>query len=184
MRQMASQPPQRVSRRDKDRLFQFLLLANFLEYLEAGAVPALLLQLSTSYHMSPGQQGLLGGVVYLSLSIGGPFAGNDTLPLQLTQRSNDLIDCNIFCRISPASSGSQNGDWNCCCSKQLLHFTVGNDSCRHDLFYSRLHRFKIYNGTYTVCYMCFLAIVDKSIRTERQKDVMDGIFTGMTCRRR
>ena len=129
MRQMASQPPQRVSRRDKDRLFQFLLLANFLEYLEAGAVPALLLQLSTSYHMSPGQQGLLGGVVYLSLSIGGPFAGNDTLLLQLTQRSNDLIDCNIFCRISAASSGPQNGDWNCCYSKQLLHFTVGYDSC-------------------------------------------------------
>lgn len=75
MRQMAVQLPGKFTRRDKDRLFQFLLLANFLEYLEAGAVPALLLQLSTSFHMSPGQQGLLGGVVYLSLSIGGPFAG-------------------------------------------------------------------------------------------------------------
>ena len=95
IRQVASQPPQRLSRRDKDRLFQFLLLANFLEYLEAGAVPALLLQLSTSYHMSPGQQGLLGGVVYLSLSIGGPFAGNDTLLLLLNHRSRDLIGYNV-----------------------------------------------------------------------------------------
>lgn len=76
MRQIAVQTPAKVSRRDKDRLFQFLLLSNFLEYLEAGAVPALLLQLSRSYHMSSGQLGLLGGVVYLSLSIGGPFAGD------------------------------------------------------------------------------------------------------------
>ena len=76
MKKMAVQVPAKLSRKDKDRLFQFLLLTNFLEYLEAGAVPALLLQLSTSYHMSPGQQGLLGGVVYLSMSLGGPFAGD------------------------------------------------------------------------------------------------------------
>jgi MFS family permease len=83
----------------KARLFQCLLFANFLQvgwsslflvtrhpyssptshlpsqYLEAGAVPALLLQLSISFGMGSGQQGLLGGVVYLSLSLGSPFAG-------------------------------------------------------------------------------------------------------------
>ena len=75
IRQLAVPAPTKFSRKEKDRFFQFLLFVNFLEYLEAGAVPALLLQLSTSFHMSPGQQGLLGGVVYLSLSIGGPFAG-------------------------------------------------------------------------------------------------------------
>jgi MFS family permease len=64
-----------ISRRDKSYLFKCLLLANFLQYLEAGAVPALLIQLSESFHMGPAQQGLLGGVVYLSLSLGGPFAG-------------------------------------------------------------------------------------------------------------
>jgi hypothetical protein len=37
-------------------LFSFLLLANFLQYLEAGAVPALLLQLSESFQMSPAQE--------------------------------------------------------------------------------------------------------------------------------
>lgn len=62
-------------RKSKNKLFKCLLLANFLQYLEAGAVPALLLQLSESFQMGPAKQGLLGGVVYLSLSLGGPFAG-------------------------------------------------------------------------------------------------------------
>lgn len=56
-------------------LFNCLLIANFLQYLEAGAVPALLLVISESFNMNAGQQGLLGGVVYLSLGSGGPFAG-------------------------------------------------------------------------------------------------------------
>jgi MFS family permease len=64
-----------LKRQDQTYLFKCLLLANFLQYLEAGAVPALLLPLSESFHMGPAQQGLLGGVVYLSLSVGGPFAG-------------------------------------------------------------------------------------------------------------
>lgn len=64
-----------VVKQDKTYLFRCLLLANFLQYLEAGAVPALLLQLSESFSMGPGKQGLLGGVVYLSLGVGGPFAG-------------------------------------------------------------------------------------------------------------
>lgn len=61
--------------RPNEYLFRYLLLANFLQYLEAGAVPALLLQLSNAFGMNSGQQGLLGGVVYLSLSLGGPIAG-------------------------------------------------------------------------------------------------------------
>mmetsp|Transcript_26677 Transcript_26677/g.36745 ORF Transcript_26677/g.36745 Transcript_26677/m.36745 type:complete len:603 (-) Transcript_26677:908-2716(-) len=56
-------------------LFKYLLLANMFQYMEAGAVPALLLTLSQSFKMQPGQQGLLGAVVYLSLSLGGPLAG-------------------------------------------------------------------------------------------------------------
>lgn len=60
---------------DNKYLFKYLLAANFLEYLEAGAVPALLLTISSSFSMNSGQLGLLGGIVYLSISIGGPFAG-------------------------------------------------------------------------------------------------------------
>lgn len=56
-------------------LFNFLLLANFIQYMEAGAVPALLVIIAKSFEMDSGEQGLLGGVVYLSLGIGGPFAG-------------------------------------------------------------------------------------------------------------
>lgn len=70
----AIQPPS-SERRDLSYLFKFLLLANFLQYMEAGAVPALLLSISEAFDMDAGQQGLLGGVVYLSLGIGGPFAG-------------------------------------------------------------------------------------------------------------
>ena len=57
------------------RLFNFLVLSNICLYLEAGAVPAMLVRLSETFHMSKGQQGLLGGVVYLAISVGGPFAG-------------------------------------------------------------------------------------------------------------
>lgn len=57
------------------QLFKYLLLINLFEYLEAGAVPALLLDISKSFAMSAGQLGLLGGIVYVSLSVGGPIAG-------------------------------------------------------------------------------------------------------------
>lgn len=36
-------------------LFKYLLLANMIQYMEAGAVPALLLALSHSFEMQPGQ---------------------------------------------------------------------------------------------------------------------------------
>lgn len=56
-------------------LFKYFILANFLQYLEAGAVPALLLNLSDDFSMGHFEQGLLGGIVYIALSCGGPFAG-------------------------------------------------------------------------------------------------------------
>jgi MFS family permease len=82
-------------------LFKFLLMANmckflhlpvfrsfhfhfnFLEqpldltglYLEAGAIPAMLIQISEAFDMSAGLQGILGGIAYLSLGFGSPFAG-------------------------------------------------------------------------------------------------------------
>lgn len=64
----------KVSKKKVSYLFKYLLAANFLEYLEAGALPALLMQLTSSFQMKPGEIGLLGGIVYLSLSIGAPFA--------------------------------------------------------------------------------------------------------------
>ncbi len=56
-------------------LFKFFLFANLCQYLEAGAVPAMLLILSKDFGFGHGQEGLLGGVVYLAISFGGPFAG-------------------------------------------------------------------------------------------------------------
>jgi MFS family permease len=44
-------------------------------YLEAGAIPAMLLQISEAFDMSSGLQGVLGGIAYLSLGFGSPFAG-------------------------------------------------------------------------------------------------------------
>mmetsp|Transcript_25537 Transcript_25537/g.42813 ORF Transcript_25537/g.42813 Transcript_25537/m.42813 type:complete len:1106 (-) Transcript_25537:8-3325(-) len=69
---IAKKPYQKA---DNSYLFKCLILANFLQYLEAGAVPALLLELSDSFNMGSGSQGLLGGIVYVSLSVGSPVAG-------------------------------------------------------------------------------------------------------------
>lgn len=40
---------------------------------QAGAIPALLLQISESFDMPSSQQGMLGGVAYLSLGLGSPI---------------------------------------------------------------------------------------------------------------
>ena len=56
-------------------LLLHLLLSNVLLYLEAGAVPALLVTLAEEFGMDQSQQGFMGGVVYLALSVGGPVAG-------------------------------------------------------------------------------------------------------------
>ena len=67
--------PKEVTRENVGYLFKFLIFANMCLYLEAGAVPAMLLQISEAFDMTPGHQGLLGGIPYLSLGIGSPFAG-------------------------------------------------------------------------------------------------------------
>jgi len=64
-----------LRKKNASYLFKFLLLANICMYLEAGAVPAMLLQIANSFGMSSGQQGLLGGVVYFSLGFAGAFSG-------------------------------------------------------------------------------------------------------------
>ena len=56
-------------------IFPLMLLINCAMYIESGVVPALLLQLTSSFNMRPGEQGLLGGIVFLSLSLGSPIAG-------------------------------------------------------------------------------------------------------------
>lgn len=43
-------------------LFRYILLVNTLLYLEAGAVPALLLTLSQDFSMNQQQQGMMGGI--------------------------------------------------------------------------------------------------------------------------
>lgn len=64
-----------TKRQRAEYLFKYLLIVNFLQYLEAGAVPAMLVALSTDFGMPHWQQGVLGGVVYIALSAGGPCAG-------------------------------------------------------------------------------------------------------------
>lgn len=46
-------------------LLKFLLLANFIQFLEAGAVPALLISLSRDFELDHAQLGLLGGGKYV-----------------------------------------------------------------------------------------------------------------------
>ena len=73
--QQGSIPRNDGADRDKTWIFIYLLLSNAFMYLEAGTVPAMLLHIARSFSMSPASQGLLGGIVYLSLCIGGPVAG-------------------------------------------------------------------------------------------------------------
>lgn len=57
------------------QFFYFLFISNLLMYMEAGAVPASLLPLAASFEMTLAQQGMLGGIVFLSIAFAGPFAG-------------------------------------------------------------------------------------------------------------
>lgn len=54
-------------------LFKYLIVTQMVVYLEAGAIPCLLDQLSVSLSMTATQQGALGGVVYLALSAASPL---------------------------------------------------------------------------------------------------------------
>ena len=60
---------------DAQYLFKWLCALQVLMYLEAGAVPALLIELAAAFDMSLDSQGLLGGIVYFMLSTACPVAG-------------------------------------------------------------------------------------------------------------
>ena len=73
-------------------LFKYLLLLNLLLYLEAGAVPALLVDLAREFSMDQFTTGLMGGIVYLMLSFGGPLAG----VLLKNHSAKPIILCSLF----------------------------------------------------------------------------------------
>lgn len=54
-------------------LFKYIILAQVFVYLEAGAVPALLGQFTETFDLNPQTQGLLGAVVYISISLASPL---------------------------------------------------------------------------------------------------------------
>ncbi|RLN97187.1 hypothetical protein BBJ28_00007134 [Nothophytophthora sp. Chile5] len=61
------------TRAEAGYLFKYLILTQIVVYLEAGAIPCLLDQLSVSLQLDATQQGALGGVVYLALSAASPL---------------------------------------------------------------------------------------------------------------
>ncbi|KAG7401861.1 hypothetical protein PHYBOEH_010324 [Phytophthora boehmeriae] len=66
--------PHTPSRRaSSEYLFKFLVLTQVFMYLEAGAVPSLLQQFTLTFRLSPQEQGLLGAVVYISISLASPW---------------------------------------------------------------------------------------------------------------
>ncbi|KAH7491984.1 hypothetical protein KRP22_002530 [Phytophthora ramorum] len=66
-------PPHMPRRDSSEYLFKFLVLTQVFMYLEAGAVPSLLQQFTLTFHLSPQEQGLLGAVVYISISLASPW---------------------------------------------------------------------------------------------------------------
>ncbi|KAI9922048.1 hypothetical protein PsorP6_000190 [Peronosclerospora sorghi] len=56
-----------------DYLFKFLVLTQVFMYLEAGAVPSLLQEFTHTFSLSPQDQGLLGAVIYISISLASPW---------------------------------------------------------------------------------------------------------------
>lgn len=55
-------------------LFKYIVLAQIVVYMEAGAVPALLQLLTLAFSLSFTEKGFLGGVVYLAISFAAPLA--------------------------------------------------------------------------------------------------------------
>lgn len=51
-----SEPKPSNRKQNANYLFKYLLICNFLQYLEAGAVPALLIELENTFGMTSGQQ--------------------------------------------------------------------------------------------------------------------------------
>ncbi|TDH73492.1 hypothetical protein CCR75_007426 [Bremia lactucae] len=62
-----------LPRDSSDYLFKFLVLVQVFMYLEAGAVPSLLQQFTLTFRLSPQEQGLLGAIVYISISLASPW---------------------------------------------------------------------------------------------------------------
>eukprot|EP00644_Phytophthora_capsici_P001037 jgi/Phyca11/551747/estExt2_Genewise1Plus.C_PHYCAscaffold_430233 len=60
-------------RHASEYLFKFLVLTQVFMYLEAGAVPSLLQQFTLTFRLSPQEQGLLGAIVYISISLASPW---------------------------------------------------------------------------------------------------------------
>ena len=71
----AKAPPSTASEK-RASTFYFLVMAQILVYAEAGAVPALLPNLTKSFNLSFAMQGFLGGIVYIGISIGAPLASS------------------------------------------------------------------------------------------------------------
>ncbi|KAG6574376.1 Major Facilitator Superfamily (MFS) [Phytophthora cinnamomi] len=65
--------PSRPRRHSSEYLFKFLVLTQVFMYLEAGAVPSLLQQFTLTFRLSPQEQGLLGAIVYISISLASPW---------------------------------------------------------------------------------------------------------------
>ncbi|OWY96412.1 Major Facilitator Superfamily (MFS) transporter [Phytophthora megakarya] len=65
--------PYASRRHASEYLFKFLVLAQVFMYLEAGAVPSLLQQFTLTFRLSPQEQGLLGAIVYISISLASPW---------------------------------------------------------------------------------------------------------------
>ena len=55
-------------------LFKWIILAQIVFYMESGALPALLYDITPLFKLSFGQKGVLGGVVYLAISFTCPLA--------------------------------------------------------------------------------------------------------------
>jgi MFS family permease len=65
--------PHASRRGSTDYLFKFMVLTQVFMYLEAGAVPSLLQQFTLTFRLSPQEQGLLGAVVYIAISLASPW---------------------------------------------------------------------------------------------------------------
>ena len=59
---------------DNHYLFKWIVLAQVIVYMEAGAVPALLNDLTTAFELDFEDKGILGGIVYLAISAACPVA--------------------------------------------------------------------------------------------------------------
>ncbi len=81
-------------------LFKYLIMTNIILYMEDGSVPALLVPIAQSFNMSYAAQGLLGGIVYLSLGLGGPVAGYVLRRFHHKFVLMVALYCNLFLTIS------------------------------------------------------------------------------------